>query len=123
MSEILSHDEKQVVLYSKGHFVISNEIDDLRTITAEAFDISLTSTEKYHVYGYVVKIFLKLQTEKYIEASMHDFICGLFTWETPVIQPSDMIRKMMSYISTVKAAGLDLGEADPKYLPVKGLSE
>lgn len=119
MSNILTHGEKQLVLYTKGHFEQSNMIDDLRSITAENFEIPVDSTEFYHIYDWVTKIFLKLKEASYITISTHDFLCSLFTWETPVLKPEDMLRKMLSHIRGVVVAGIDLGVADERYLNIK----
>jgi hypothetical protein len=119
MTEILSHDEKQIVLYSKGHFIKTNNIiDDLKAITAETYEIPIEFTLFHHVYGYITRTFLKLQSHGYFDEDMESFLCSLFKWNT-TLKPEDMIEKMISWISTVKAAGLNLGEADPKYIRVK----
>lgn len=118
MNDILSHCEKQIVLYTKGHFTKKDLIEDLRAIVAESFAIPIESTYFYHIYNHVTRIFLKLHEAEYITESMEDFLCGLFKWNR-VLKPEDMINEMLGKISIVKAAGLNLGEADGKYLPIK----
>nr|WP_145401539.1 hypothetical protein [Paenibacillus xylanexedens] len=120
--EILTESEKQLVLYSKGHFVKTNLIDDIKKIVAEGFEIPLESTHFYHSYNFVADTFLKLHKANYIDASMHDFFCGLFKWKQ-ILKPEDMIQDMLSNISTIRAAGLNLGKADSKYLTLKQLKE
>ncbi|MGG1650472.1 hypothetical protein ABHN03_16890 [Paenibacillus sp. NRS-1775] len=116
--EILSHSEKQIVLYTKGHFLTTDMFEDIRQITAKAFSIPVQSTHFYHLYNFITSIFLKLHEEEYISESMENFLCSLFKWK-PVLKPEDMVTKMIGQISIVKASGLQLGEADEKYLPIK----
>ena len=116
--EILNHSEKQIVLYSKGHFQITDMLEDIRQITAKAFSIPVESTHFSHLYNYITSIFLKLHEAEHITESMENFLCSLFKWKS-VLKPEDMVTKMIGQISIVKASGLQLGEADEKYLPIK----
>lgn len=116
--DILNHSEKQIVLYSKGHFQTTDMIEDIRQITAKAFAIPVESTHFYHLYNYITSIFLKLHEASYITDTMESFLCSLFKWKS-VLKPEDMVIKMMGQISIVKASGLYLGEADDGYLPSK----
>ncbi|WP_340032541.1 hypothetical protein NSQ20_11795 [Paenibacillus sp. FSL K6-1122] len=116
--ELLTDSEKQLVLYSKGHFLKTNLTDDIKRIIAEGFEIPLESTQFYHVYSFVTTIFVKLHEKKYIDNSINDFLCGLFKWND-TLRPEDMIQNMMSSISSVKAVGLNLGKANSKYLTPK----
>lgn len=118
MSDILSHGEKQIVLYAKGHFKQNNLIEDLRDIVAETFIIPVESTEFYHIYNQVTKLFLKLHKAGYIQESMEEFLCSLFKWKS-IINPEDVINEMLGQISIIKAAGLNLGCANKRYLPAK----
>ncbi|MEC4565381.1 hypothetical protein L8C07_05440 [Paenibacillus sp. CMAA1739] len=117
-NDILNHSEKQIVLYSKGHFQQSDLIEDVRVITARSFNIPVESTHFYHLFNYITMIFLNLHEAEYITESMENFLCSLFKWKS-VLKPEDMVTKMIGQISIVKASGLDLGEADDEYLPTK----
>lgn len=120
--DILTESEKQLVLYSKGHFVKTDLIDDINKIVAEGFEIPLESTHFYHAYNFVTSAFLRLHEAKYIDENMHDFFCSLFKWKE-VLKPEDVLQDMLGSISSVKAAGLNLGEADSKYLRPKRIEE
>lgn len=116
MNELLNHIEKQVVLYSKGHFKRIDQIEGLKVFASELY--ALGEVEVYTVYHMVSNIFFKLQRENYILISLEKFIQDeLFTRRTPQIDQSIMIGKMMVEIQNVKVEGLNLDEADYDLFP------
>lgn len=118
MEQILEYGEKQLVLYTKGHFVKTNLLEDLKKICSVRFEIPEKSVEFYIVYNAVTDIFLKLHKSNHIEEGLEDFFKSLFKW-SPVLTPEDFLEKMLSPVSMVKAKGLELGSADPQYLEIK----
>ncbi|OME55439.1 hypothetical protein BSK59_13255 [Paenibacillus odorifer] len=111
MNEKLSYGEKQLILYSKGHYKTKNKDNALRIITSWNYHIPLESTEQYHIYDYILKVFICLQEEGYT-LSPHEFLKSFFTIRRPVITFNTMIEILLIEISLVEVKELNLGEID-----------
>lgn len=118
VEDFLTHSEKQAVLYSKGHFKVTNTIDDLKVIVSHQFVISVDSVEVKHVYHFLIRIFMKLKERNYIVEDWEEFLKGLFSWQTPTLNIEIMIDKLLSYFSSTEVEGMGLGDADPSYLTI-----
>ncbi|ASA22711.1 hypothetical protein [Paenibacillus donghaensis] len=100
----LNYGEKKLILYTKGHYRNKNLMEALRIITAWNFQIPLESTESYHIYDFVLKVFIQLQEKGYVE-SPYDLMKSFFTLRRPTITFDSIIDMMISDLSLSKAEG------------------
>jgi hypothetical protein len=113
MPEIeLTHAEKQLILYVKGHFLETDLITDLKVITGKQCGLSFEHVDPHNIYHFVVKLFLKLEEKDYIKPGLEDFILKLFSQTDEKIGYIDMIQKMLSEITITEVIGMNLGKPD-----------
>jgi hypothetical protein len=109
--------EKQLILYTKGHF---EEIDynrDLKYFAAEIYDLDPARVEQYSINHIVTNLYQKLVDAEYIEFSLKDFLQDTFkrSWlyyNNISIDYQIVLEQMLAEIQNIKTHGLDLGEAN-----------
>ena len=111
LSVELSHQEKQIILYSKNHFEKTNTLEDIRLILGPLFGIKPKDVSPHGVYSYVVRLFLKLEEAGYV-TNIAYFLENLFKTASDKIDYIAMMDKMMVEMSIAQASGMNLGEPD-----------
>lgn len=112
----LTHAEKQLILYTKGHFKRINYMEDLKYFAAHQYNIYPEQVDKRSIMHMVIILYEKLSKGSYINFDLETFINDLFrrawfknedhiSWET-------IIQEMLARIQGILAKGLDLGKAD-----------
>lgn len=109
--------EQQVVLYCKGHFLVTDMMQDLRVLVAEAYRLPLDSMVDYSVYHYMVELWFKLLNDY----RKHLFILDLFK-HNKTISYFDFIMMIKSEIANLQVYKndeilIELGDADFSLLP------
>jgi hypothetical protein len=116
----LTHSEKQFVLYTKGHFIKSdNKIDDINKIVAKAFALPENDVGLYSVIHFVAQLFDRLIQSGYIPTEgksplkyMLDYI-----YKDNLQRDDESLFNFMFYsIQNTEVGGMNLGEADSTYL-------
>lgn len=115
--EILNPTEKQIVLYFKLRFKITDMMEDLRILVAENFGIPVDSTMNYHIYDHMLDIFFRLQKSGHITIGTQEFLEQLFSYNRKVVDQRIMIERLRAHIQNCKGEGLNLGEPDYALLP------
>ncbi len=111
----LSNEEKQLILYTKGHFLKSgNLIDDMKVIVGKAYALSFEHIEMYSIYNFVIKLYNKLVEGGYISHNKGTAEYILTKVYSRGLNRGDnsLLEFMLGEISIVKVAGLELGEID-----------
>ena len=120
----LTYYEKQLILYSKGHFETVDLIEDIREIAAKQYTLPVEYTEHYSIYHFVVTTFFKLQGMGYIKLTSKELIMDLFKRRKEV-DYRDVIVDMLGQISITETGvtakkPLDLGDPDQTLFYQKG---
>ena len=116
----LTHSEKQFVLYTKGHFVKSeNKINDINKIVARAFRLPEDDVGLYSVIHFVTQLFDRLIQNGHIPTEgktplkyMLDYIYK----DNLKCDDETLFHFMFYRIQNTRSKGLELGEADSSYL-------
>jgi hypothetical protein len=74
----LNYWEKQLILYTKGHFGRTDYDKDLKRFPAELYGLSLEHTDNYNVLGMVVRLYQKLVDTGHIHFTLEKFIADIF---------------------------------------------
>ncbi|PDZ55741.1 hypothetical protein CON15_19565 [Bacillus cereus] len=116
--------EKQLILYTKGHFKRINYKKDIKHFAANLYGLNLEQVSTDNVLHMVLDIYENLCLNDYIEFNFKNFISDLFknayfTDRGDKVDLSDILNQMLSQIQNtpVVRKGLNLGEVD------KGLFE
>jgi hypothetical protein len=109
--------EKQLILYTKGHFKEINYNRDLKYFAAKLYDLYPSQVEQYSIIHMVTHIYQKLVTSGYIRFILPLFLDDIFkrawrengnhnaSWDT-------VLNQMLAEIQNTRVQGLNLGEAD-----------
>lgn len=110
----LSQMEKQLILYTKGHFKKSgNLIEDLKVFVGEAYALSLEHVEMYSIYNFVIQTYDKLMYAKYItHQSPTEYLLTKIYSRDLKRDDNSLLEFLLGDISIVKVKGLDLGLVD-----------
>lgn len=128
-NDILTHDEKQIVLYFKGHFQETDMMKDLQVLVEPIYGNGLEGTSERNIYDTVLRIFFKLRKSGHITVDMQYFMENLFLGGliegsfNGEVNRAWTIRKMRSYIMRTRAEGLKLGKPDGSLLPLYNKEE
>ncbi|WP_437261216.1 hypothetical protein [Bacillus thuringiensis] len=116
--------EKQLILYTKGHFKCINYEKDIKHFAANLYGLKLEQVSTDNVLHMVLDIYEKLCLNDYIKFNFKNFISDLFkksyfTDKGGKVDLSDILNQVLSQIQNIPVvrSGLNLGEAD------KGLFE
>src|SRR5690625_5222020 len=77
-NDILTHEEKQIVLYFKGHFQKTDMMKDLQVLVEPIYGNGLEGTGERNIYDTVLRIFFKLRKSGHITVDMQYFMESLF---------------------------------------------
>jgi hypothetical protein len=109
--------EKQLILYTKGHFKEIDYSRDLKYFAAEMYDLDPERVEQYSINHIVTNLYQKLVDAGYIDFSLKDFLQDTFkrSWlyyNSRSIDYRIVLEQMLAEIQKIRTHGLDLGEAD-----------
>jgi hypothetical protein len=116
--------EKQLILYTKGHFNRINYEQDLKYFAAELYALSPERVELYSVSNMVMDVYQKLVDHGLIDFNLKNFLSDTFRrafreegkrevdWNIINRQILAQIQGMM-----VQGTGLELGDADLSLMP------
>lgn len=98
--------EKQLILYTKGHFGRTDYIKDLKYFPSELYGLSIERTDNYNVFGMVVRLYQKLVDHKYIPFTLERFIGDTFrrTYRENgknEVSYDDVLRQMLAEIQGI----------------------
>lgn len=121
----LSYWEKQIILYTKGHFGEINH-HHLKYFAAEHFGLHPDQVEQYSINYMVANLYEKLIDEGYIGFKLYSFVNEVFKRKrfegdnSDGVKWSDMLKLMLSDIQGISVLGedfnLDLGAPDKEIL-------
>ncbi|MEB9467871.1 hypothetical protein P4J10_14445 [Bacillus cereus] len=111
--------EKQLILYTKGHFKRINYEKDIKHFAANLYGLKLKQVSTDNVLHMVLDIYEKLCLNDYIKFNFKNFISDLFkksyfTDKGDKVDLSDILNQVLSQIQNIPVvrSGLDLGEVD-----------
>jgi hypothetical protein len=118
----LNYWEKQLILYTKGHFGRTDYNKDLKHFPSRLYGLSLEHTDDYNVLGMVTRLYQKLVDDNHIRFTLEKFIGDIFRRASierhkNEVAYDDVLRQMLVEISMVQIRKggnieLDLGTAD-----------
>jgi hypothetical protein len=118
----LNYWEKQLILYTKGHFGRTNYDKDLKRFPAELYGLSLEHTDNYNVLGMVIRLYQKLVDSGHIRFTLEKFIADIFKRASferhkSEVAYQDVLRQMLAEFQGLQVRDdekvlLDLGSAD-----------
>lgn len=115
--------EKQLILYTKGHFKRIDYKKDLKLFTAKLYGLGLEDVGMQNVLHMVLDVYETLCENGYINFKLKTFIATLlkktaFKSESNKIDAYDILHELLAEIQgiPVLSNGLDLGEADRELL-------
>lgn len=114
--------EKQLILYTKGHFDRVDYEKDLKHFPSELYGLGLERTDNYNVLGMVTRLYQNLVDAGHIKFTLEKFISDIFkraTWErnSGDVTHDDILHQLLAEFQclTVFENGvrvIDLGTAD-----------
>ncbi|MET3505541.1 hypothetical protein [Halalkalibacter oceani] len=109
MKTELNHFEKQLILYTKGHFGRINYDQDLKYFASELYDIPVNHIDKYNILSMVVDIYQKMIDLKLMEEiKLRKFIGNIFysAWMVDGrISKDDLLKRLLSNIQNASTDG------------------
>jgi hypothetical protein len=113
--------EKQLILYTKGHFKEIDYSRDLKYFAAEMYDLDPERVEQYSINHIVTNLYQRLVDTGYIDFSLKDFLQDIFkrSWlyhNSRSIDYQIVLEQMLAEIQNIRTHGLDLGEVDHSIL-------
>lgn len=115
--------EKQLILYTKGHFKRIDYKKDLKLFTAKLYGLGLEDVGMQNVLHMVLDVYETLCENGYINFKLKTFIATLlkksaFKSESNKINTYDILHELLAEIQDIPVLsnGLDLGEADRELL-------
>jgi hypothetical protein len=118
----LNYWEKQLILYTKGHFGRVNYERDLKRFPSELYGLSLEHTDNYNVLGMVVRLYQKLVDGYFIRFTLEKFITDIFKRASierskNEVSYDDVLRQMLAELQGLQVREgeeliIDLGKAD-----------
>lgn len=116
--------EKQVILYSKGHFKQINYQQDLKYFAAELYDLNPEQVELYSIVNMVTDIYQTLVGNGLIDFNFKNFLSWTFRRAYRETSKNEVswnivLREMLAQIQgmQVLGTGLELGKADLSIIP------
>ncbi|RKJ30106.1 hypothetical protein D7X33_41850, partial [Butyricicoccus sp. 1XD8-22] len=106
----LTNEEKQLILYAKGHYTKSSYlIDDLKVIVGKAYALSFKHVEMYSIYNFVIRIYDKLVEGRYISHNKGtaEYILTKVYSRGLNREDNSLLEFMLGEISIVKVKGLE----------------
>ncbi|MFJ8528522.1 hypothetical protein [Bacillus sp. NPDC094106] len=115
--------EKQLILYTKGHFKRIDYKKDIKLFTAKLYGLGLEDVGMQNVLHMVLDVYETLCKNGYINFNLKTFIATLlkksaFKSESNKIDGYDILQELLAEIQNIPvlSKGLDLGEADRELL-------
>lgn len=115
--------EKQLILYTKGHFKRIDYKKDIKLFTAKLYALGLEDVGSKNVLHMVLDIYNALCENGYINFNFKTFIFSLlresaFKSEPHKIDDYGILHKLLAEIQNIPvlSKGLDLGEPDSELL-------
>ncbi|MFE8094443.1 hypothetical protein [Bacillus toyonensis] len=115
--------EKQLILYTKGHFKRIDYKKDLKLFTAKLYGLGLEDVGMQNVLHMVLDVYETLCENGYINFKLKTFIATLlkksaFKSESNKIDAYDVLQELLAEIQGISVLrnGLDLGKADRELL-------
>ncbi|PGT89810.1 hypothetical protein [Bacillus thuringiensis] len=109
--------EKQLILYTKGHFKRMDYRKDLKLFTARLYGLGLEDVGTRITLHMVIDVYETLCENGYINCTIKTFISSLLR-KSNTVDVYDILNTLLSEIQGIPVAskGLDLGEADRELL-------
>jgi hypothetical protein len=109
--------EKQLILYTKGHFKEINYNRDLKYFAAKLYALDPNRVEQYSIIHMVSSLYDTLVNADYIRFELTLFLAECFKkamWDNSEksINWDIILDRMLAGIQNTKVKGLELGEAD-----------
>ncbi|AFV21553.1 MULTISPECIES: hypothetical protein [Bacillus] len=115
--------EKQLILYTKGHFKRIDYKKDIKLFTAKLYGLGLEDVGMQNILHMVLDIYEALCENGYINFKLKTFIATLlkksaFKSESNKIDAYDILQELLAEIQGISVLrnGLDLGKADRELL-------
>jgi len=108
----LSYYEKQLILYTKGHFKKNYIFNDIKFFVSKEYDLNINQVSWNSIYYFIVNIYFKLIEHDCIQKPIQKFVLSLFNSPTDLIDYYSIIEKMITEISFTNTKTLNLGNID-----------
>ncbi|PKR82902.1 hypothetical protein [Heyndrickxia camelliae] len=115
----LKYWEKQLILYTKGHYPRTDYEKDLVHFPSEFYGLSLEQTYQYNVLHMVTDVYQKLVANGHIQFKLDTFITDIFKrawWDNGKKEVSydHILKHMLSEIQNIVIlnSGIELGGVD-----------
>lgn len=115
--------EKQLILYTKGHFKRIDYKKDIKLFPAKLYGLGVDQVDMKNVLHMVVDIYDTLCKNKYIDFNLKTFIHSLlresaFKGTSHKTNVDDILNMLLAEIQNIPVVskGLDLGKADGELL-------
>ncbi|MFS1518587.1 hypothetical protein V1503_19300 [Bacillus sp. SCS-151] len=115
--------EKQLILYTKGHFKRIDYQNDLKFFAAELYGMYPEQVQKYSINHMVVQLYEKLVNAEYIPFTLQRFLENSFkrAWHDgkSEIDYDVVLNQILAEIQNTAVKGMNLGKADLSLLESK----
>jgi hypothetical protein len=124
----LTHMEKQIILYTKGHFTSEiggiNYNRDLKYFAAKIYGLWPKQVEKRTLFHMIVTLYQKLIDAGYIKFDLEEYLSRLMKrawlhYDMKDISFENILDQMLAEIQGTTVKGMELGEADLSILENK----
>ena len=118
----LHYAEKQLILYTKGHFKRIDYYNDLKYFAANLYGLSVEQVDEYNILHMVIDLYEDLVDTRYIKFRLKHFLSDVFkrgfndTGKNE-IKWDNVIRHILAEIQGIGVDGLELGKADLSLIP------
>lgn len=120
---MLTHEEKQLILCTKGHFEKPIErYADYKEIVSKTYGLYPYQVNENSLLNFIVGAYDKLISHGYIKTKGKSIVEYLLTESYKFkneINDVCLLDFLLGEISCVPVEGLELGKPDPSYLPLK----
>lgn len=119
--------EKQLILYTKGHFKDLGQMDyatDLKYFASELYGLYPEQVEQRSIFHMVITLYQKLINNGYIRFNLEDYMSNLFkrSWlhynDGNKISRENVLDQMLAEIQGTSVKGMDLGKPDLTILTI-----
>lgn len=114
----LTHMEKQLILYTKGHFKRIDYGQDLKYFASKIYGLWPERIEKRTLFHMIVTLYQKLIDDGYIRFNLEDYLNRLFkrAWlhynDEDKISFDNVLDAMLAEIQGTSVRGMRLGDVD-----------
>ena len=114
----LSYWEKQLILYTKGHYARVDYEKDLKEFPAKAYLLGVEHTDQSNVFNFVTRLYTTLYENGHIPFTLEGFLTNIFKRvrfdkDNNSVDRMTIMKQMLADIQGMRVLGrIELGEPD-----------